>query len=62
MMEGVNSTMVDYKNFCKCHNVPPVQNNMVIRKWKKSFAFKYTSSEPLKIKLSMSFIITSIIT
>jgi hypothetical protein len=21
----VNSTMIYYKNFCKCHNVPPVQ-------------------------------------
>jgi hypothetical protein len=20
---GVNSTMIYYKNFCKCHNVPP---------------------------------------
>jgi hypothetical protein len=24
MMEGVNSTMVNCKNFGKCHNVPPV--------------------------------------
>jgi hypothetical protein len=22
---GVNSTMIHCKNFCKCHNVPPVQ-------------------------------------
>jgi hypothetical protein len=22
---GVNSTMMYYKNFCKCHNVPLVQ-------------------------------------
>jgi hypothetical protein len=22
---GVNSTMIYYKNFCKCHNVLPVQ-------------------------------------
>jgi hypothetical protein len=22
---GVNSTMINCKNFCKCHNVPPVQ-------------------------------------
>jgi hypothetical protein len=22
---GVNSSMIYYKNFCKCHNVPPVQ-------------------------------------
>jgi hypothetical protein len=21
----VNSTMIYYKNFCKCHNVPPLQ-------------------------------------
>jgi hypothetical protein len=25
MMEGANSTMIYYKNFCKCHSVPPVQ-------------------------------------
>jgi hypothetical protein len=25
MMEGVNLTMIYCKNFCKCHNVPPVQ-------------------------------------
>jgi hypothetical protein len=25
MMEQVNSTMIHCKNFCKCHNVPPVQ-------------------------------------
>jgi hypothetical protein len=23
--EWVNSTIVNCKNFCKCHNVPPVQ-------------------------------------
>jgi hypothetical protein len=26
-MEGVNSTMIYYKNFCKCHNAPLVNNN-----------------------------------
>jgi hypothetical protein len=25
MMEGVNPTMIYPKNFCRCHNVPPVQ-------------------------------------
>jgi hypothetical protein len=26
MMQGVNSSMIYFKNFCKCHNVPhPVQ-------------------------------------
>jgi hypothetical protein len=25
MMEGVNSAMIYYKNFCKCHNGPPLQ-------------------------------------
>jgi hypothetical protein len=25
MMEGINSTMVYYKKFCKCHNVPSKQ-------------------------------------
>jgi hypothetical protein len=24
---GINSTMIHYKNFCKCHNVPPANNN-----------------------------------
>jgi hypothetical protein len=27
MMEGVNSTKIYCKNFCKCHNTPPVHNN-----------------------------------
>jgi hypothetical protein len=25
MMEEVNSSIIYCKNFCKCHNVPPVQ-------------------------------------
>jgi hypothetical protein len=25
LMEGVNSTLIHCKNFCKCHIVPPVQ-------------------------------------
>jgi hypothetical protein len=25
VMAEVNSTMINCKNFCKCHNVPPVQ-------------------------------------
>jgi hypothetical protein len=25
MMEGMNSTMIYCKNFCKCHNVPIAQ-------------------------------------
>jgi hypothetical protein len=25
MMEGMNSTMIHCKKFCKCHIVPPVQ-------------------------------------
>jgi hypothetical protein len=24
-MEGVDSTMIDCKNFCKCHSAPQVQ-------------------------------------
>jgi hypothetical protein len=38
MMERVNSTVVYCKNFCKCHNVPPVQqwdDNLKILKKKK---------------------------
>jgi hypothetical protein len=30
MMEEVNSTMIYFKNFCKCHNVPQYNNNMII--------------------------------
>jgi hypothetical protein len=29
MMEGVNSTMIYCKNFCKCHNVPWYKNNII---------------------------------
>jgi hypothetical protein len=37
MMEGVNSTTIYSKNFCKCHNVlPQFNNNMII----KVFFFK----------------------
>jgi hypothetical protein len=25
MMEEVNSAMIYYKNFGKCHNIPPIQ-------------------------------------
>jgi hypothetical protein len=25
LMEGVNSTMIYFKEFCKCHIAPPVQ-------------------------------------
>jgi hypothetical protein len=32
MMEEVNSAMMYYKNFCKCHNVPQYNNNMKIKK------------------------------
>jgi hypothetical protein len=42
MAEGVNSSMIYfiyYKNFCKCHNVPPAHNkknkkNVIIKKTK----------------------------
>jgi hypothetical protein len=27
-MEGMNSTMIYCKNFCKYHNISPVQNNI----------------------------------
>jgi hypothetical protein len=27
---GVNSTMIYYKNFCKCHNVPPPSTTLTI--------------------------------
>jgi hypothetical protein len=35
MMEEVNSTMIDCKNFCKCHNVPQYNNNKKKKKRKK---------------------------
>jgi hypothetical protein len=31
-MEGVDSTMIYYKHFSKCHNVPSYNNNMIIKK------------------------------
>jgi hypothetical protein len=31
MMEGVNSTMISYKNFCKCHDVLQYNNNTKIK-------------------------------
>jgi hypothetical protein len=35
MMEGVSSTMIYCKNFCKYHNVSPQYNNNLIKKEKK---------------------------
>jgi hypothetical protein len=35
MMEGVNSIMIYCKNFCKCLNVPPVQQYDNYKKRKK---------------------------
>jgi hypothetical protein len=35
MMEGVNSTMIYCKNFCKHHNVFQFNNNIVKNKKKK---------------------------
>jgi hypothetical protein len=29
MMEGVNSTMIYFKNFCKCHNVPSPSTTII---------------------------------
>jgi hypothetical protein len=43
MMEGVNSSMIYCRNFCKCHNVPRVQQ-------KKSFF--------LNICLHVSFLLS----
>jgi hypothetical protein len=45
MMEGVNLTMIYYKNICKCHNVPPVQQSYDNKKCKK---------KPQKIKIKSS--------
>jgi hypothetical protein len=38
MMEGVNSSMIymiDYKNFCKCHNVPSPSTTIKNKKVKE---------------------------
>jgi hypothetical protein len=46
MVEGVNSSMIYYKNFCTCHNVPPAQ----LKKKKKEvnlFLFKVDISHLL---------------
>jgi hypothetical protein len=34
-MEEVNLATIYSKNFCKCHNVPLVKNNMIIKKLRK---------------------------
>jgi hypothetical protein len=35
-MEGVNSSIIDFKHFYKCHNVPLYNDNMII-KYNKNF-------------------------
>jgi hypothetical protein len=42
MMEGVNSSMIYliHKNFCKCHNVPPLSTTMIKEKEKKTTSLK----------------------
>jgi hypothetical protein len=39
-MYGMNSTIIYCKNFCKYHNVPPGQQNMIIKSSKKKYAFE----------------------
>jgi hypothetical protein len=35
-LEGMNSTMIQCKNFCKCHNVPPSTTIILKKKFLKS--------------------------
>jgi hypothetical protein len=44
MMEGVNSSMtylIDYKNFCKCHNVNATTTEKIKWSWGSSFWYKF---------------------
>jgi hypothetical protein len=45
MMEGVNSTMIYCKNFCKCHNVPSAQERKEGWERKKAFGVGFYVSE-----------------
>jgi hypothetical protein len=49
MIERVNSTTTYCKNFCKCHNVSPAQEQYDNKKTKQN---KKTNSKPLKKKKS----------
>jgi hypothetical protein len=60
MMEGMNSTMICCKNFCKCHNVPPVQQQYDNKKnlqIKKANYKQKTTEKILAFKDSDSIII-----
>jgi hypothetical protein len=50
MMERVNSITIYYKNFCKCHNVPPVQQYNDNKKFKKKERNTQVLDEKRKIK------------
>jgi hypothetical protein len=39
-MEGVNSTIIQFKNFCKFHNFLQYNNNLKDSKWVKDFSVK----------------------
>jgi hypothetical protein len=47
MMEGVKSSMMYYKNFCKCHNVLPLSTT--IKKVKKNLVWFPFSNLSLKL-------------
>jgi hypothetical protein len=48
-MEGMNSTMIYCKNFCKCQSIPPVQQEYDHKKYKKlpTNAFKIFPTYPV---------------
>jgi hypothetical protein len=48
MIDEVNSTKIYCKNFCKCHNIPPVQQEYDN---KKTVLCQYLKTVKIKIEL-----------
>jgi hypothetical protein len=57
-VRGVNSTMIFCKNFCKCHNVPQYNNNIIKKEKKVSYNGISTSTGKDKVCTLLSSIIT----
>jgi hypothetical protein len=57
MMEGMNLTMIYCRNFCKCHNVPQHNNNMITNNIKNVKIFwpkrSFEKKENAKLRRSL---------
>jgi hypothetical protein len=51
--EGVTSTTIYWKNYCKCHNVPQYNNNIIKKKGKKAW---YCGKGSLEYLLKYDFV------